>query len=180
MRSTLLAGLGAVTAAVFGTLCCIGPLLFVTLGVGAGLASTFAPLRPLFGLLTVGMLGVGFYTVYGRRAVSSVVRQGAHSNRRHGGVSAARTGPGKVQDMATEADAARVEAKNAAAKARAATAEARNVAAEMPAAPAEACATPGEACSLPRNRRREKILLWTATVLALVAWSFPTWSKLLV
>jgi len=42
------AGVRGVTAAFLGSLCCVGPLLFVTLGVGAGLASTFEPLRPVF------------------------------------------------------------------------------------------------------------------------------------
>ncbi|MEO7986341.1 MAG: mercuric transporter MerT family protein, partial [Gemmatimonadales bacterium] len=46
---------------------CIGPVLFVTLGVGAGLASRFEPLRPVFTVLSVGLLALGFYTVYGRR-----------------------------------------------------------------------------------------------------------------
>lgn len=53
-------------AAVLGSLCCIGPLVFVTLGVGAGLASTFEPLRPVFGGAMVLLLGIGFYTVYGK------------------------------------------------------------------------------------------------------------------
>jgi len=35
--------------------------------VGAGLASRFEPLRPVFSILTVGLIAVGFYTVYGRR-----------------------------------------------------------------------------------------------------------------
>lgn len=46
MRRSLAAGAGGVGAATLGSLCCIGPLLFVTLGGGAGLASTFEPLRP--------------------------------------------------------------------------------------------------------------------------------------
>lgn len=66
MRRSLLAGAGGVLAAVLASLCCTGPLLFVTFGVGAGLASTFEPLRPVFGILMVGMLGAGFYAVYRR------------------------------------------------------------------------------------------------------------------
>ena len=53
-----------------GTLCCVGPLLFVTFGVGAGLAGTFEPLRPLFGVLMVGAFAVAFYTVYGKTATA--------------------------------------------------------------------------------------------------------------
>lgn len=66
-RRGLLAALGAIGAAFLASLCCVGPLLFVTLGVGAGLASTFEPLRPIFTLLTVALLAFGFYVVYGRR-----------------------------------------------------------------------------------------------------------------
>lgn len=109
----VLAATTAVLAAFGASLCCVGPILFVTLGVGAGLASTFEPLRPLFTALTVLGLGIGFYTVYGRSAK------------------------------------------------------------------AEACAS-GNACVRPRNRRREKTLLWGATVLAVLFWSFPAWSTLLI
>ena len=66
-RRGLFAALGAVGAAFLAALCCVGPLLFVTLGVGAGLASTFEPLRPLFSAVTIGFLAVGFYLVYWKR-----------------------------------------------------------------------------------------------------------------
>jgi predicted secreted protein len=89
----------------------------VTFGVGAGLASTFEPLRPVFTVLTVLGLAVGFYTVYGRKRRAQA---------------------------------------------------------------ADACCAPGDACAMPRNRTREKVILWTATVLALVFWSFNYWSILLV
>lgn len=39
---------------------------------------------------------------------------------------------------------------------------------------------PGEACAVPRNRTRDKAILWSAAVLALVFWTFPSWSKWLV
>src|SRR5690606_10693779 len=104
-------------AALLGSLCCIGPLLFVTFGVGAGLASTFEPLRPVFGVLMAGGLGDGFYTVYGR------------------------------EPKATEL---------------------------------EACGASRGTCPFTRNGTRDKVLLWIATILALLLWRFPTWSKLLV
>lgn len=116
MRKALLPGIAGVAAAAMASLCCAGPLLFVTFGVGAGLASTFEPLRPFFTVLTVLGLGIGFYTVYGRK----------------------------------------------------------------PQAPAGESCAPGSACVLPRNRIREKVLLWGATIMALVIWTFPTWSILLV
>lgn len=115
----LFASIGAVGAALLGSLCCVGPLLFVTFGVGAGLASTFEPLRPVFGVLMLGGLARGFYTVYGRKP--------------------------KADKAATDPD----------------------------------CAA-GSACAVPRNRRRDRVILWSATVLALILWSFPTWSTLFV
>ena len=72
-RRGLAAAAGAIGAAFLASLCCVGPLLFVTLGVGAGLASTFEPLRPVFTVLTVALLAVGFYVVYGRKPASTEV-----------------------------------------------------------------------------------------------------------
>ena len=56
-------------AGFLASLCCVGPLLFVTLGVGAGVASRFEPLRPAFTALTIGLIAVGFYVVYARPRV---------------------------------------------------------------------------------------------------------------
>lgn len=120
------ASAGAVLAAFGASLCCVGPLLFVTFGVGAGLASTFEPLRPLFTVLTVLGLGIGFYTVYGRKP------------RAHAAAGAC-CAPG-----------------------------------------ADDCCAPENACAAPRSRTREKVLLWGATIVALVVWSFNYWSILLV
>ena len=65
------ASLAAIGVAFLASLCCIGPVLFVTLGVGAGLASRFEPLRPVLTVVTVGLLALGFYSVYGRRPSTS-------------------------------------------------------------------------------------------------------------
>lgn len=65
-RTPVLSALGAVGAAIASALCCIGPLLYVSLGVGAGLASTFEPLRPWFLGGAVLFLGLGFYGAYVR------------------------------------------------------------------------------------------------------------------
>lgn len=40
--------------------------------------------------------------------------------------------------------------------------------------------SPGEACAVPATRRRNQVILWTATVLAVVLWSFSYWSTLLL
>ena len=66
-KRSLAASIAAVGAALLASLCCIGPVLFVTLGVGAGFATRFEPLRPLFTVLTIALLGLGFYSVYGRQ-----------------------------------------------------------------------------------------------------------------
>ena len=66
-RRGAMASIAAIGAAFLASLCCIGPILFVTLGVGAGLASQFEPLRPVFIVLTMALLAMGFYSVYGRR-----------------------------------------------------------------------------------------------------------------
>ncbi len=121
MRKTLFTSFGGVAAALLGSLCCAGPLVFVALGVGAGLAGTFEPLRPVFGILMVALLGAGFYTVYDAR-------------------------PRPVKGLGASADG---------------------------------CAV-GESCAVPRSRTRDKAILWTAAVLALVLWTFPTWSRLFV
>lgn len=59
-KTVLAAGAG-VAAAIGSALCCAGPLVAVFLGLsGAGLASTFEPLRPYFIAGTVLSLGAGF------------------------------------------------------------------------------------------------------------------------
>lgn len=97
-----------VGATVACTLCCVGPMLFITLGMGSGLVSWIQPLRPIFTLFTIALLAVGFYIVYRRR-------------------------------------------------------------------PAMACA-PASANGRIANRSREKVLLWLATVVALLFLTFPLWS----
>ena len=114
-RRGVAASVGAMFAAFAASLCCIGPVLFVTLGVGAGLASRFEPLRPYFTIVTIALIAIGFYTVYGRRTAT-----------------------------------------------------------------AGASCEPDGARAVPRNRRREKVLLWMATFVALLLLTFPQWSKLLV
>lgn len=114
-RRGLAAAAAAIGAAFLASLCCVGPLLFVTLGVGAGLASTFEPLRPVFTLLTVALLVTGFYVVYAKRPAT-----------------------------------------------------------------ADATCAPDGTCAVPRHRTRDQVLLWLATVAALVFLTFPRWSVLLV
>ncbi len=68
------ASIGGIVAAFLASLCCIGPVLFGALGVGAGatgmLASTagfmkaFVPYRPFFIVVALVAIGAGFYLVY--------------------------------------------------------------------------------------------------------------------
>lgn len=111
-RRGIVASLGAIAAAVLASLCCIGPVLFVTLGVGAGFARQFEPLRPVFTILTAGLMAAGFYSVYGRR---------------------------DAKDGGASCDANGV-------------------------------------CKVPRNRARDKAVLWTAAIIALALVTFPRWS----
>ena len=62
----LAASIGGVTAALLGSLCCVGPLAFATLGIGAGLAGRFEPLRPLFGVVMLAAFVIGYRRAYGR------------------------------------------------------------------------------------------------------------------
>lgn len=69
---------GGVASAALSSICCVGPLIFSALGVGAGatgllggsarFAATLAPYRPLFVILALGCLGAAFYAVYRRGA----------------------------------------------------------------------------------------------------------------
>lgn len=110
------ASVAAIGAALLASLCCIGPVLFVTLGVGAGIASQFEPLRPVFTILTLGLLALGFYAVYGpRRTIATRASYGVDGS-----------------------------------------------------------------CTVPRSRTRDKIMLWVATLFALILLTFPQWSMLVI
>ncbi len=74
---TLLGSAGAAAAA---AVCCFGPLVLVSLGAtGAwiGTLSALEPYRPLFMLVAAGLLGWGFYGVYGKRAAAQACEEGA-------------------------------------------------------------------------------------------------------
>lgn len=103
---------GGIVAAVASALCCAGPVVAVAIGVsGAGLATTFEPLRPYFLGATALFLTGGFYLLH------------------------------REEQRACE---------------------------------------PGKACAEPRVRRRMKILLWTATAIAVLAATFPRWQGLVL
>jgi mercuric ion transport protein len=67
MKEKLTTG-GAVAAAAAASLCCIGPLVFVVLGLGAfGASAFFETLRPYLLGVAVLLLAFGFYRAYFRR-----------------------------------------------------------------------------------------------------------------
>ncbi len=60
---------GALVSAVGASLCCVGPLLLMGLGVSGAWISRltlFEPYRPLLISTALGFLGLGFYRVYRR------------------------------------------------------------------------------------------------------------------
>lgn len=71
---------GVVASAVAASVCCLGPLLLLALGVSGawiGTLSAFEPYRPLFAVVTVGLLAVAFYRVY-RKPVAEACAPGGY------------------------------------------------------------------------------------------------------
>src|SRR5712692_5430906 len=68
MKEKHLAVGGAVVAAIVASLCCVGPVLFAVLGLGAfGAASLFEAARPYLLVAAVLLLASGFYWTYFRK-----------------------------------------------------------------------------------------------------------------
>ncbi len=68
-KGSLFAG---VLTAISASVCCVGPLVLITLGIsGAWISSLTAlePVRPAFIVLTVAFLGLAFRRIYVRRPV---------------------------------------------------------------------------------------------------------------
>lgn len=60
--------LGTIGAALLASSCCIGPLVLAGLGLGAvGVAGALERFRPLFIVIALAILGVGFYLTYRKR-----------------------------------------------------------------------------------------------------------------
>lgn len=59
--------LGGILAAVGASVCCVLPLVLVSLGIGGAWMSTLTslePARPFFIALALGVFGVGYYQLY--------------------------------------------------------------------------------------------------------------------
>lgn len=71
MSKTLWANAGTIGAALLASSCCIGPVLFAILGLGAfGAGSLLERFRPIFIVLTFLILGIAFYLTYRKRTIS--------------------------------------------------------------------------------------------------------------
>lgn len=70
MEKTTLASVGGITAAVIASLCCIGPVLVVFLGIGSIAAfSVFELYRPYLIGLTVALISLASYLTYRKREI---------------------------------------------------------------------------------------------------------------
>ena len=60
-------GVGTVLAAIAASVCCVGPLLLLSLGIGGAWMSTLTSMdsvRPFFILLTLVFIGLGYRKLY--------------------------------------------------------------------------------------------------------------------
>jgi mercuric ion transport protein len=60
-------GIGAVLAAIGASVCCVGPLLLISLGIGGAWMSTLTSMetvRPFFLVLTLIFIGLGYRKLY--------------------------------------------------------------------------------------------------------------------
>lgn len=67
-KMTLFASIGSVISGLVASLCCIGPLVFVILGLsGAAFFAKLEQFRWLFGVVALGFLALGFFFVYRKK-----------------------------------------------------------------------------------------------------------------
>lgn len=66
-KGTSWLGMGAVLSAIGASVCCVGPLLLLSLGIGGAWMSTLTSLetvRPFFLILTLVFIGLGYRQLY--------------------------------------------------------------------------------------------------------------------
>lgn len=64
-KITLFASIGSIISGFLASLCCIGPLIFVVLGLsGATFFTKFEQYRWIFGTVALGFLALGFFVAY--------------------------------------------------------------------------------------------------------------------
>jgi mercuric ion transport protein len=73
-----LTAIGATVVAIFGTLCCAGPVAVVLLGVGGAVATArFEPYRPYFIAMSIVLLAFGFWRLRRARRYACLSRREA-------------------------------------------------------------------------------------------------------
>lgn len=64
-KITLFASIGSITSGLVASLCCIGPLVFVVLGLsGTAFFTKFEQYRWIVGTVALGFLALGFFVAY--------------------------------------------------------------------------------------------------------------------
>ena len=66
-KNTSLLGMGAIIAAIGASVCCVVPLLLLSLGISGAWMSTLTsmqPVRPFFIILTLVFIGLGYRKLY--------------------------------------------------------------------------------------------------------------------
>lgn len=65
-RKTLFAA-GGFIGAILASVCCVGPLVLLTLGISGawiGTLTAFEPYKPIFAVIAIAFIGLGFRQVY--------------------------------------------------------------------------------------------------------------------
>ena len=68
-RKSSVAAFGSVIGAVLASSCCIGPLVLISLGASGAWIGNLTALKayqPIFVIVTLSFLGIGFWQVYGK------------------------------------------------------------------------------------------------------------------
>jgi mercuric ion transport protein len=65
MNKTILSGFGGLTAAFGSMMCCTGPLVLASLGLSGAALAAWRPWRPLFVVVSVGLLILAFQMIDG-------------------------------------------------------------------------------------------------------------------
>ncbi len=66
-KTTSWLGIGAILAAIGASVCCVGPLLLLSLGIGGAWMSTLTSMetvRPFFFIVTLIFIGLGYRKLY--------------------------------------------------------------------------------------------------------------------
>ncbi len=64
-KVTYFASIGSILSGLLASLCCIGPLIFVILGLsGAAFFAKLEQYRWIFGTVAIGFLALGFFFIY--------------------------------------------------------------------------------------------------------------------